>query len=128
MKSFKILLVGQPNVGKSSLFNALVGSRITVSNYPGTTVEIFKAKKIFNDAEINFEDTPGIYSISDRSEEEKVTEYALFAGNIDGVVVIADATSMERSLYMALQILESHLPVILAVNFINDAEKKRDNN
>ena len=67
MKSLKILLIGQPNVGKSSLLNAIVGPRVTVSNYPGTTVEVTKAKKKINNTEIEFVDTPGIYSISDRS-------------------------------------------------------------
>ena len=124
MKNFKILLVGQPNVGKSSLLNALVGPRVTVSNYPGTTVEITKAKKRFNQIEIEFVDTPGIYSISDRSEEEKVTEKALFEEEADGVIVIADATSLERSLYMALQILEAQVPTVLALNFVEDAEEK----
>ncbi len=124
MKDFKILLVGQPNVGKSSLLNALVGPRVTVSNYPGTTVEITKAKKSFNKTEIEFVDTPGIYSISDRSEEEKVTEKALFEEEADGVIVIADAISLERSLYMALQILEAQIPTVLALNFVEDAEKK----
>jgi len=123
MKKFKILLIGQPNVGKSSLLNALVGPRVVVSNYPGTTVEITKAKKRFNKTEIEFVDTPGIYSISDRSEEEKVTENALFEEN-DGAIVIADAISLERSLYMALQILEAKIPTILALNFVEDAEKK----
>ncbi|HEC93361.1 MAG TPA: GTP-binding protein, partial [Candidatus Atribacteria bacterium] len=66
MANLKILLIGQPNIGKSSLLNALVGSVTTVSNYPGTTVEVTKAKKKINSTEIEFLDTPGIYSISDR--------------------------------------------------------------
>jgi ferrous iron transport protein B len=124
MRDLKILFVGQPNVGKSSLLNALVGPRVTVSNYPGTTVEITKAKKRFNKINIEFVDTPGIYSISDRSEEERVTERALFEEETDGVVVIADATSLERSLYMAFQILEAQIPTVIALNFVEDAEKK----
>jgi ferrous iron transport protein B len=124
MENLKILLIGQPNVGKSSLLNALVGPRVTVSNYPGTTVEITKAKKKTNDAELEFVDTPGIYSLSDRSEEEKVTEKALFKEQVDGTIVIADATSLERSLYMTLQILEAQIPVILALNFMEDARKR----
>ena len=124
MKNLKILLIGQPNVGKSSLLNALVGPRVVVSNYPGTTVEVTQAEKVFDDAKISFVDTPGIYSISDRSEEEKVTEKTLFEEEVDGVIVIADATSLERSLYMALQILEARIPTILALNFIEDAGNK----
>ncbi|MBN1644552.1 ferrous iron transport protein B [Candidatus Woesearchaeota archaeon] len=124
MENFKVLLIGQPNVGKSSLLNSLVGPRVTVSNYPGTTVEITKAKKKFNNTKIEFVDTPGIYSISDRTEEEKVTEKAIFEEEADAAIVVADATSLERSLYMTLQILEAQIPTVLALNFIEDAEKK----
>ena len=83
-----------------------------------------KAKKKINSTEIEFLDTPGIYSISDRSEEEKITEKTLFEEEVDGAIVIADATSLERSLYMVLQILEAQMPVVLALNFIEDARKK----
>ncbi|GAI16561.1 unnamed protein product, partial [marine sediment metagenome] len=124
MKKLKVLLIGQPNVGKSSLLNALVGPKVLVSNYPGTTVEITKGDRIFKNTKVDFVDTPGIYSISDRSEEEKITEKALFEQKIDGAVVIADVTSLERSLYMLLQILEAQIPVILALNFVEDGEKK----
>ena len=122
--SLKILLVGQPNVGKSCLMNALIGPKIVVSNYPGTTVEITKGERVFGETNVNFLDTPGIYSISDRSEEEKVTERALFEGRPDGAIVVADSTSLERSLYLALQILEARVPVIIALNFVEDAGKK----
>ena len=124
MKDLKILLIGQPNVGKSSLFNALVGPTVVVSNYPGTSVEISKAEKIFDGVKVNFIDTPGIYSISDRSEEEKVTEKALFEEQVDGVIIIADATSLERNIYILLQVLEAGIPAVLALNFIEDAEKR----
>ncbi len=124
MQNLKILLIGQPNVGKSSLLNSLVGPKVIVSNYPGTTVEVIRAKKIFDGTKIEFEDTPGIYSISDRSEEEKVTERALFESDIDGAIVIADAVSLERSLYLVFQVLEAKIPVIIALNFIESAEKK----
>ncbi len=124
MQNLKILLIGQPNVGKSSLLNSLVGPKVIVSNYPGTTVEVIRAKKIFGGVKIEFEDTPGIYSISDRSEEEKVTERALFEDDIDGAVILADAVSLERSLYLVFQVLEAKIPVIIALNFIESAKKK----
>jgi len=124
MKNLKILLIGQPNVGKSSLLNALVGPKVVVSNYPGTTVEVTQAEKVFDNTRIKLVDTPGIYSISDRSEEEKVTEKALFEEQVDGVVIIADASSLERSLYLVLQILEAEIPAIIALNFVEEAEKK----
>lgn len=124
MRHLKILLIGQPNVGKSSLLNALVGPRVVVSNYPGTTVELTQAEKTFNGVRIKFIDTPGIYSISDRSEEEKVTEKALLEEKLDGAIVIADSTSLERSLYMVLQVTESEIPIIVALNFIEEAKSK----
>ncbi len=124
MKELKVFLVGQPNVGKSCLLNALVGSRTVESNYPGTTVELTRAEKVFNNTKIHFEDTPGIYSISDRSQEEKVTERALFEEKIDRVVITADSTSLERSLYIALQLLEAQIPIVIALNFVEDAKKK----
>ncbi|MCD6468556.1 MAG: ferrous iron transport protein B [Thermoplasmata archaeon] len=124
MNRLKILLIGQPNVGKSSLLDAIVGPRAVISNYPGTTVEILKAEKLVDDTAIEFVDTPGIYSISDKSEEEKVTEKNLFETKIDGVVVVADATSLERSLYIVLQILEAKIPTIIALNFVEEAKNK----
>ncbi len=122
--SLKILLVGQPNVGKSSLMNALIGPRIVVSNYPGTTVEMTRGERKVGRTRLVLFDTPGIYSISDRSEEEKVTEQALFEESPDAVIVVADATALERSLYLALQIIEAGLPMIIALNFHEEAEKK----
>jgi len=124
MKKIKILIIGQPNSGKSSLLNALIGTRVIISNYPGTTVEVTRGKKRIDDFEIEFSDTPGIYSISDRSEEEKVTEKALFEEKTDGAVIMCDATSLERSFYMLLQVMEAGIPVIVAVNFIEEAERK----
>jgi ferrous iron transport protein B len=121
---FKILLVGQPNVGKSSLLNALVGPKVIVSNYPGTTVEVTRAVKIVNGKKIEIVDTPGIYSISDMTEEEKVTEKALFEESVDGAIIVADSDSLERSLYFAFQVLESGISVVLALNFVESAEKK----
>jgi len=124
MKNPKILLIGQPNVGKSSLLNALVGPRVVVSNYPGTTVEVTKAEKIFDNTKIIFVDTPGIYSISDRSEEEKITEKALFEEEVDVAIVISDAINLERSFYVVLQILEAQIPVVVALNFIEEARER----
>jgi len=124
MKKLRILLVGQPNVGKSSLLNALVGPKVIVSNYPGTTVEVTKAEKTFDQTKITFEDTPGIYSISGKSEEEKVTERALLEEDVDGVIIVADATALERSLYIVLQVLEAEIPSIIALNFVEEAQKK----
>ncbi|MFZ7137793.1 MAG: ferrous iron transport protein B [archaeon] len=124
MTPLKVLLIGQPNMGKSSLLNSLVGPRVTASNYPGTTVELTKATKKVGNTKIEFVDTPGIYSLSDRTEEEKVTEKAIFNEKADAAIVLADATALERSLYVALQILEAKIPTVLALNFLEDGKKK----
>lgn len=130
----RILFIGQPNVGKSSLLNALVGTKIKVSNYPGTSVELMEAEKIItlyikNKAKIQkikyiFKDTPGIYSISDRSAEESITKKSIFQKDYDIIIIIVDATALERGLYFTLQVLESGLNVVLGINFIEDAYKK----
>jgi ferrous iron transport protein B len=124
MQKLRILLIGQPNIGKSSLLNALVGSKVVVSNYPGTTVEITQTEKVFDNTRIEFVDTPGIYSISGRSEEERVTGRALFEEDVDGAIVVADASSLERSLYLVLQILEAKVNAIVALNFVEEAAGK----
>ena len=131
----KITFIGQPNVGKSSLLNALVGTKIEVSNYPGTSVEITQAEKVMkvfgkDKQEISkikyiFIDTPGIYSISDRSPEETITKRAIFSSKENDIIIlIADVNALERSLYFALQILESGKNLILGLNFVEDAYKK----
>ncbi len=124
MRRVKVLLIGQPNVGKSSLLNSIVGPKVIISNYPGTTVEIAQAEKIIDRVKFLFTDTPGIYSISDRSGEEKVTEKALFEEKVDVALIIVDATALERSLYILLQIVEAEIPCILALNFVEEAWKK----
>jgi len=124
MRELRVLLIGQPNVGKSALLNALVGPRVVVSDYPGTTVEITKAQKTFEGTRISIVDTPGMYSISDRSEEEKIAERALFEEESSIAVVVADTCALERSLYLALQVLEAGIPALIALNFWEEAEKK----
>lgn len=124
MKALRVAIVGQPNVGKSCVLNALVGSRIIVSNYPGTSVEVTRGKKVVNDTRIEFQDTPGIYSLSAGSEDERITARVLFEGRIDAAIVIADSTSLHRSLYLALQILEAQVPLVMACNFVEDARKR----
>ena len=120
----KFLLVGQPNVGKSSLLNALTGSNVQTSNYPGTTVEIFKAKAVINDVEYEFIDTPGIYNLYPSSLEEEVTERSILEDDYDFVILIVDATVIERGLVQAVALCELGIPMILAINFWEEAEFK----
>ncbi|MEB3182582.1 MAG: FeoB small GTPase domain-containing protein [Nostocaceae cyanobacterium] len=119
----KIALVGSPNVGKSLLFNVLTGAYVTVSNYPGTTVEVSRGKAEIGMQPVMVIDTPGMYSLLPITEEEKVARDLLFSEEIDLVIHVVDAKNLGRMLALTFQLIESKLPVILAVNMIDEAEK-----
>jgi len=116
--------VGQPNSGKSSLLNALAGAKAIVSNYPGTTVELTRAQTYLERVKVEIIDTPGIYSLSDATLEERVTKEYILERDYDLVVNIVDVTSLERGLYLTLQLRETGIPLIVALNFVEDASKK----
>lgn len=119
----KIILVGSPNVGKSVLFNVLTGAYVTVSNYPGTTVEISEGKgKIFGHS-IEVIDTPGMYSLLPITEEEKVAREILLNEIPDVVLHVIDAKNLKRMLPLTLQLIEAGLPLILVVNIMDEARK-----
>lgn len=120
----KVLLIGQPNVGKSSLINALTGAKVIVSNYPGTTIDIIEGKAIINGIKYTFLDTPGIYNLFPSSIEEKITEEIILNGEYDFIIQIADAVALERSLVITMSLIELGLPIILAINFWEEAERK----
>jgi len=124
VENIKVLLVGQPNSGKSSLLNALAGAKAIVSNYPGTTVEVTKAHTLLERIEVEIIDTPGIYSLSDATLEEKVTKDYILERDYDLVVNLVDATSLERGFYLTLQLRETGIPLVVALNFIEDARRK----
>jgi ferrous iron transport protein B len=121
-KTKKLILVGSPNVGKSVIFNSLTGSYVTVSNYPGTTVEVTRGKGRFYQEVYEVVDTPGMYSLFPITEEERVTRTLLFREKPDVVVHVVDAKNLERMLPLTLQLLEAGLPVILTVNMMDEAE------
>lgn len=117
----KIFLVGSPNVGKSAVFNALTGSYVTVSNYPGTTVDISTGKmKIGPHHQFIVVDTPGIYSLSPITVEESVTHKLLFTEKADCILHIVDAKNLERMLPLTFQLIETGLPVILVLNVYDE--------
>lgn len=116
-----VLLVGSPNVGKSALFNKLTGKYVTVSNYPGTTVELSNGHCHCGGKRLEIIDTPGMYSLVPITDEERVASDILFSGNVRAVVHVVDAKNLERMLGLTLQLIETGLPVILAVNMIDEA-------
>lgn len=117
-----VALVGSPNVGKSVLFNALTSHYVTVSNYPGTTVDITTGDMIIGDKAIAIVDTPGMYSLLPITEEEKVGRDLLMTRGIDLVIHVVNAQHLGRMLNLTLQLLEAGLPVLLAVNLIDEAD------
>lgn len=115
----RIALVGNPNVGKSVIFGALTGTYATVSNYPGTTVEVARAAARFEPG-IEVIDTPGVNSLTPNSEDERVTRDILLSG-VDSVVQIADAKNLPRALVVSIQLAEAGLPFVLALNMMDEA-------
>jgi ferrous iron transport protein B len=120
-----IALVGNPNSGKTTLFNALTGSNQYVGNWPGVTVEK-KTGLLKKDKEINIVDLPGIYSMSPYTLEEVVARDYLLQEKPDAIVNIIDGTNLERSLYLTTQLLELSVPVIIAINMMDLVSKNED--
>ena len=118
-----VAIVGNPNVGKSVLFNILTGAYVTVSNYPGTTVEVSRGKGKIYGREVAVVDTPGMYSLLPITEEEKVARDILLYEQPDVILHVVDAKNLERMLPMVLQLIEAKLPVVLIVNFMDEAER-----
>ena len=116
MADLKIALVGNPNAGKTSLFNALTGARQHVGNWPGKTVECKQGHFRFRGNEIEVIDLPGTYSLTAYSEEEVITRDFILFEKPDIVVAVVDATNLERNLYLVVQVLELQVPMILALN------------
>lgn len=118
-----LAIVGSPNVGKSVLFNALTGAYVTVSNYPGTTVELARGKGRLGNLEVGVLDTPGMYRLLPLTEEERVARDILLKERPDLVIHVVDAKNLERMLPMTLQLIEAGLPLILNVNLMDEAER-----
>ena len=119
----RVALVGNPNVGKSVLFNALTGAYVTVSNYPGTSVEVSRGNAAIDGETWQVIDTPGMYSIHTITEEERVAREILLNETPDVVLHVLDARNLERMLAMTIQLIEADLPVILVVNIMDEAER-----
>lgn len=119
-----IVLVGNPNVGKSALFGALTGTYVTVSNYPGTTVEVAEGTMTSRGRQVAVRDTPGAGSLIPFSEDERVTRDILLAEPPAVVVVVGDAKNLERTLTLAFEVCETGLPMVLCLNMIDEASSR----
>ena len=123
MRPKKLVIVGSPNVGKSVIFNALTKRYVTVSNYPGTTVEVMRGKARIEAREFEVVDTPGMYSLSPMTEEERISRSILLREKPEIVLQVVDAKNLERMLPLTLQLIEAGLSLVLDLNFMDEAEK-----
>ena len=123
--SITIALAGNPNSGKTTLFNALTGSNQFVGNWPGVTVEK-KEGKLKGHKDVKLMDLPGIYSLSPYTLEEVVARNYLIQERPDAIINIVDGTNLERNLYLTTQIMELGIPVIMAINMMDIVAKNND--
>ena len=121
----RVALVGNPNCGKTTLFNALTGANQYVGNWPGVTVEK-KSGKLKADKSIEITDLPGIYSLSPYTLEEVIARDFLIKEHPDAILNIVDGTNLERNLYLSTQLLEMGIPVVVAVNMMDVVRKRGD--
>ncbi|QNM05625.1 ferrous iron transport protein B [Qiania dongpingensis] len=123
-KSITVGFVGNPNCGKTTLFNALTGASLKVANWPGVTVERVEGEAKYRSQRIKVIDLPGIYSLTSYSIEEKVSRRCVMGEEVDVIINVVDASSLERNLYLTLQLLELGKPVILALNMMDIVEER----
>lgn len=121
---YTFALAGNPNVGKSSIFNRLTGMGVITANYPGKTVDINVATTQFNNEKITIVDLPGTYAIGAVSEDQWVARRGVLDIKPDVVIFVADATNLSRNLYMALQFKDFGIPMVMALNLFDVAEKR----
>ena len=119
-----VALAGNPNVGKSSIFNRLTGMGVETANYPGKTVEVQLAETRYGDRTIGIVDLPGTYALGGISEDQWVARQALLDSRPDAVILVLDATNLARNLYLGLQILELGVPMVVALNVVDQAKAR----
>ncbi|EAJ1254067.1 ferrous iron transport protein B [Campylobacter lari] len=124
MKEIIVALVGQPNVGKSLLINALCKANMKVGNFSGVTVEKAEARLIYKNYEFKFIDLPGTYALDGYSEEEKITKDFLKKGKFDLVVNVLDSTNLERNLILSASLIEAKIKMIMALNMQDEAKNE----
>jgi len=120
----RICLVGNPNVGKSAIFGLLTGRYVTVSNYPGTTVEIIKGEATIHKERFLVIDTPGVNTLIPMSEDERVTRDILLEEKVDNVIQVIDTKNIKRGLFLTLQLIEMGIPLIIDLNMKDEASNR----
>ena len=116
--------IGNPNCGKTTLFNAYTGANLKVANWPGVTVEKVEGVMRDHDMTIHLVDLPGTYSLTSYTMEEMVSRQFILSGDVDVIINVVDASALERSLYLTLQLLELGRPVVMALNMMDIVEKR----
>ncbi len=120
----RAVLMGNPNVGKSVIFNRLTGVRVIVSNYPGTTIEYTEGIMKVGEERLKIVDAPGTYSLIPSDKAEEVASDLLLKKETDLIINVVDATNLERNLYLTLQLREIDIPMILDLNMIDVARRR----
>ena len=123
-KTINVGFIGNPNCGKTTLFNAYTGANLKVANWPGVTVEKKEGYTTYENQKFKLIDLPGIYSLTSYTMEETVSRECILSDEVDVIVDVADASSLERNLYLTLQLIELGKPVILALNMMDIVEER----
>lgn len=123
-KKLCVGFIGNPNCGKTTLFNAYTGANLKVANWPGVTVERVEGRMTYKDWEIKLIDLPGTYSLTSYTMEEKVSRRCILSDEVDVIVDVVDASALERNLYLTLQLIELGKPVVVALNMMDIVEKR----
>ena len=119
-----VAFIGNPNCGKTTLFNAYTGANLKVANWPGVTVEKVEGSFTFQGEKIRLVDLPGTYSLTSYTMEEQVSRNFILSDEVDVVIDVVDASALERNLYLTLQLLELGKPVVIALNMMDIVEKR----
>lgn len=123
-ESMTIGFIGNPNCGKTTLFNAYTGANLKVANWPGVTVEKVEGAMKYHDMKIKLIDLPGTYSLTSYTMEEQVSRQFILSDDVDVIIDVVDASALERNLYLTLQLLELGKPVVVALNMMDIVEKR----
>ena len=123
-KELHVGFIGNPNCGKTTLFNAYTGANLKVANWPGVTVEKVEGSCQYKDYRMKLVDLPGTYSLTSYTMEETVARQYIFSDDVDVVIDVVDASALERNLYLTLQLIELGKPVVMALNMMDIVEKR----